>query len=278
MRPCQPRGSAQPLHGHRLDHTALTTPLTPPPPSAHTLRAHLADVSRQREDIERLGLGDALAAIRHIQVQRFRLTYADLLVDPRHARATRFFLAELYGAQDYAARDAQFARIAGAIERLFPPKVMALAVELAQVHALTEELDCTMARCWRELKLPRQPKGPALARGYVACWARTGRPDDRQHQLDTVLRLGERLAEVVRVPGLRLALRMMRGPAHAAGLADLQAVLEEGFDAFKSIGEADTFLSAVRERESQWLDTLFHHPDAATTQLARAHVLSATTP
>lgn len=239
-------------------------------PTATALRAHLAEAARHREAIDSQGLGDALAAIRHIQVQRFRQTYADLLDDPRHARATHFFLAELYGAQDYSQRDAQFARIAGAVERLFPDKVMALAVELAEVHALTEELDCAMARAWQDLKRPQLVDNASLARSYAGCWAHIGRQADRRHQLDAVLRMGWRLADVVAVPGLRVALRLMRRPAQAAGLSALQHVLEEGFDAFKSMGKADAFLSAVSEREGAWLATLFNTPDQATRQLARA--------
>ena len=242
-------------------------------PTAAALRAHLAEVTRHRETIDSQDLGDALAAIRHIQVQRFRQTYADLLDDPRHARATHFFLAELYGGQDYSERDAQFARIAGAVERLFPEKVMTLAVELAEVHALTEELDCAMARAWQGLKLPQNVSAVTLARSYADCWGQIGRPADRQHQLDAVLRMGWRLADVVGVPGLRMALRLMRRPAHAAGLSALQHVLEEGFDAFKSMGKADVFLSAVNERESVWLATLFNTPDQAARQLARALAL-----
>lgn len=248
----------------------LTPPHASTRPTASALRAHLADVTRYRETVDSQGLGNALAAIRHMQVQRFRQTYADLLVDHRHARATHFFLAELYGAQDYSERDAQFARIAGAVERLFPDKVMALAVELAEVHALTEELDWRMASAWQALKPPKRADAAALARNYVMCWAHTGRPADRQHQLDAVLRMGWRLAEVVGVPGLRMALRLMRGPAQAAGLSALQHVLEEGFDAFKSMGKADAFLSAVNERESGWLATLFNAPEQATQQLAGA--------
>ena len=55
--------------------------------------------------------------IKVLQARRFEATYADLLQDPRHRPATRFFLDELYGDHDFAQRDAQFGRIAGAIVR-----------------------------------------------------------------------------------------------------------------------------------------------------------------
>jgi hypothetical protein len=82
--------------------------------------------------------------------------------------------------------------------------------------------------------------------------------------------MGWRLADVVGVPGLRMALRLMRRPAQAAGLAALQRVLEEGFDAFKSMGTADAFLNAIATREGAWLDALFDAPANASAQLSQA--------
>lgn len=256
----------------------LTMPTRSSPPTstptagsnAATLRAHLDEVSRHRAAVAAQGLTASLATVRRIQVHRFRDNYADLLADAQHARATHFFLAELYGGQDYSERDAQFWRIAGAVERLFPDKVMTLAVELAEVHALTEELDWCMARAWHDLGCDVFAGGASLTQSYLACWKAVGRSNDRHHQLDAVLRMGRRLADVVEVRGLRLALRVMRGPAQAAGLSALQHVLEEGFDAFKSMGRADTFLAAIATREGAWLDALFNHQTTASFQLVRA--------
>ncbi|RZL05671.1 MAG: hypothetical protein EOP40_19540, partial [Rubrivivax sp.] len=74
----------------------------------------------------------AVTEVKELQALRFRATYADLIQDPACAPATRFFLDELYGVHDFAQRDAQFGRIAGAVERLFPEAVAQLAVDLAE--------------------------------------------------------------------------------------------------------------------------------------------------
>ena len=87
----------------------------------------------------------ALGRVKRVQSRRFAGTYADLLAAGPYSAATRFFLDELYSDKDYAERDAQFARIAGAIESLFPAQIADTAVDLAQLHALTEELDQAMA-------------------------------------------------------------------------------------------------------------------------------------
>lgn len=240
------------------------------PTNAATLRAHLETVRHYRAAAQTEGLESALDAIRRIQIARFRDHYNDLLTDRRHTQATHFFLDELYGNQDYSDRDAQFGRIAGALEKLFPANVMVLAVELAEVHALTEELDWLMAQAWRDLEVPGDADPATLASAYTRSWTAVGRQNDRNHQLSAVLQMGWRLADVVKVSGLRMALRLMRKPARAAGLGALQRVLEDGFDAFLSMGQADTFLNAIAVREDKWLGHLFKSPNAAQVQLTRA--------
>ena len=42
---------------------------------------------------------------------------------------------------------------------------------------------------------------------------------------------------------------MMRGPAHLAGLGELHAFLERGFEAFRSMRDASEFLEAIVDRE-----------------------------
>ncbi len=228
-----------------------------------TLRAHLSEVEalRQAALAAPPPLAQALAGVRRVQVQRFHATYADFLASERHGQAATFFLTELYGSHDYHQRDTQFARIAGAIERLFPAKVMALALQLAEVHALTETLDWALAQAWAALPtLPTTASPATVAERYLLCWRRVGRPTDRDRQLAAVTALGWHLAEVVRIPGLRMGLRLMRRPAQAAGLAALQAVLEAGFDAFTSMGKPDDFLHQVQQREADWIDHFFTAP------------------
>ena len=78
------------------------------------------------------------------------------------------------------------------------------------------------------------------------------------------------------MPGLRTMLRMMRGPASAAGLADLQRFLEEGFDTFAAMsrqrGAVEQFLRTLQERERQ-LFTLLDDADLVACETALARIL-----
>ena len=79
----------------------------------------------------------------------------------------------------------------------------------------------------------------------------------RVKQLEVVLDLGRSLNELTQKPGLRTLLKMMRGPAAAAGLASLQKFLETGFDAFAAMRGADEFLALIQQREALWINVLF---------------------
>ena len=174
-----------------------------------------------------------------------------MLADARYQRAARFFLDELYSDADFAQRDAQFARIAAPLEKLFPRNVVATAQALAMLHAKTETLDDAMAR-----HLTAQ--GNAVhAESYVQAWRAVGARAQRRAQLAEVLHLGRDLDRLTRTPGLRMMLKVMRGPAAVAQLSSLQHFLEMGFDAFASMRGAHAFLEIIDQREAAWINALF---------------------
>jgi len=226
--------------------------------AARKIRNAVAHVSLLRQAVDaNPGLGDAVRQVKQVQSQRFSGTYADLLADGPYAAAARFFLTELYSDKDYTERDAQFARIAGAIEKFFPEQVAATAVALAELHAVTEELDQAMALAW----LTQASDAPSDAGRYVRAWREVGRREDREGQLTVVLRIGEQMARFTRTAGLRVMLKMMRGPASAAGMGSLQRFLESGFDTFATMakrpGGAEEFLRIIAAREAALLSMLF---------------------
>lgn len=216
------------------------------------IRTHLGSVTQLRAQAQSKGLQGAVDDIKRLQASRFRGTYADFLDHPRYAPATRFFLGELYGVHDFSQRDAQFARIAGALERLFPEAVAQLAVDLAETHALTEVLDHQLAQYWLGLEPSLPPE-----RKYIMSWRLTNARASRARQLQVVQHMGLELHRLTSMKTLRLGLRMMRNPARAAGLDSLQHFLEAGFEAFAALGDARPFLETVAQRESHWVNALF---------------------
>lgn len=193
-------------------------------------------------------LAARVQAVKHYQHERFQHTYADLLTMPRYVRATRFFLEELYGPTDFTRRDTQFKRVVPALVRLFPQEVVRTVHTLGELHALSEALDTEMGRV--------VPAGALDLQAYARAWQRVGRPDDRQRQIQLTRRVAEALDVYTRNPLLRHSLRLMRGPARLAGLAELQSFLESGFDTFGAMRGAKDFLDTVVRREqgiAAWL-------------------------
>jgi hypothetical protein len=221
--------------------------------SGERIRTHLEQVEterqRRRQDPE---LAAAVTAVKTYQETRFRATYADLLVDPEYTRAALFFLDELYGPRDFGERDSQFARIVPTLVRLFPADIVQTVAELAELHALSEQLDSTMGAA-----LPGDATVPLAAGPYADAWRVTGRATDRARQIELLGSVGRALARHTRSAMLRQSLRLMRGPARAAGLGELQRFLEAGFDTFRSLKRPEVFLRTIEVRETTLAAALF---------------------
>ncbi len=210
----------------------------------------LARVERQRERrAVEAALGETTQRLKAFQQERFRRAYGDLLATPRYTHAAKFFLEELYGPADFSRRDAQFQRIVRPLVRLFPCEVVDTVHALAQLHALSEELDSAMAE--RLLGTNLQ------AADYTAAWQAVGQPEARQRQIELTLAVGRALDVYTRKPLLRHSLRLMRGPAQLAGLHELQDFLECGFDTFRAMRGAQEFLGTVQGREQELAQHLF---------------------
>ena len=193
------------------------------------LRRHLAAAKALRAEA---GADPRMSAdrlrLRAWQAERLAATYRDLLDSERYRAAARFFLDQLYGPKDLSERDHEVERILPTLAATLPAsglRTLALAVEL---DALSEELDTAMAK---ELRRAR-----AMAR---------------------IGEIGSALAALVRKPLVHAALRLMRGPAKLAGLADLHQFLEDGYEAFRKMGDPDEFLATVAAREALILRRLF---------------------
>ena len=196
------------------------------------------------------GLAAKVSTLKEYQQRRFVHTYADLLATVRYGAAARFFLDELYGPSDFSRRDAQFARVVPALVRLFPGEVVQTVATLARLHALSETLDTAMA--------DHLANDTAItARLYIRAWQATGRVADRESQIALTLEVASHLDRLTRKPLLRNSLRLMRGPARAAGLGELQQFLENGFDTFRAMKGSQEFISIVELREKALVSSLF---------------------
>ena len=227
-------------------------------PAADRILEGLRAVAAQRQArAADAALAAVVGAVKQYQHARFGITYADLMAQRRYAGAAEFFLTDLYGPADFTDRDAQFVRIVPALVRLFPDHIVETVSELAELHALSERLDTSMARAHIMAGEAASLDGAA----YGGAWRTVGEPASRERQVALMVSVGQALDRYTRSRLLRQSLRLMRGPASAAGLSALQGFLERGFDTFRDMDGAETFLATIAARERALAAALFAGAD-----------------
>jgi hypothetical protein len=196
-----------------------------------------------------------LSPLRQWQAWRVERSFGHFLHDPQRRAAAMFFLSEVYGDHDFSRRDASVARIVPMMQKLLPASVLGTLSDAIELDALTHALDLRMAQALETLAPRRRTLDQDL---YALAYRQVGHRRLRMRQIDLIVRVGQGLAQAVRLPGMSLLLRLSRGPARATGLADLQGFLERGFAAFALLGEASsTFLHEIEGDERASARRLF---------------------
>lgn len=185
--------------------------------------------------------------LREWQARRLAETHRDLVESKHYGEVARFFLSDLYGPKDFSERDHELERVLPMIVAFLPATgvhTVALAIEL---DAISEELDEAMVGGLRQLGQMEAIDEDAYAEAYGMC---DNRPL-RERQIALIAETGHALDRLTRRPFISSAIRLMRAPAHAAGLGALHDFLERGFHAFHRMRDPETFLDTVCGRESR---------------------------
>lgn len=201
------------------------------------------------QSLERPGF--PLPELQHLQDwQRRRLaaTYADLLAQEQYQAAGRFFLSELYGGLDFQQRDQQVERVMPVMTRVLPRHMLLALARAFELQVLSLSLDSDMAAHMSKAGI-NQLRGADYARIYTS----VGRIPDRMTQLQLITELGAELIDLVRHRLVLRLVRLLRGPARAAGFSALQDFLEEGLIAFQSMEDGWFFIETIRERETSYM-------------------------
>ncbi len=162
-----------------------------------------------------------------------------------------FFLNDLYAAKDFSRRDAEMIRIYPTLRKLLPKSNVETVGYALELGALTEKLDQTLTR------LPFGKDSEFSEARCIEAFRRCATEAGRMRQVELVDQVGERLDAVVEKPFIYATLKLLRKPAHVAGLEELQDFLEHGFSAFRQMHGAEEFLPTVVKRESQIIRRIF---------------------
>lgn len=224
---------------------------------AERIAGQLAELRRLRDpQQEPRNRSKRLPELKRWQADRLERTFADLSARPNYAAASRFFLDDLYGEHDVSWRDRDVQRMLPTLRAWLPESVMLTVADALELDQLTHCLDLELAGQLEAL-LPRNRRLDEAA--YAEAYRRAGDRERRSRQIDLLIEVGQELEKIVKKPLVFTMLRVARGPAKAAGLGKLQAFLERGFSAFRTMGSADDFLAAIERREREAMRRLFAH-------------------
>lgn len=197
-----------------------------------------------------------LEALQHWQRERLQLSYADLARRASYRPAIHFFLSELYGGLDFQQRDQQLDKVMPLMERFLPDETLATMSEAFELQAISLEFDMAMAVVMAEQGLAGLDMA-TYGEVYRACGDRAG----RQRQIELIRKLGYDLEVLVRKPWINPLVRLLRGPAHAAGFGRLQEFLEQGLESFRALDDIPFFIESVFDREWGAMEKLFDGAD-----------------
>ncbi len=220
--------------------------------------ADLTRFLREARDYRAAAAADPLRSARRDQLRTWQAarladTHADLLASSRHGVAATFFLAELYGPKDLSERDAEVEKILPLMTSMLPVSGLRTLLLAVEVDAISERLDAAMV----DMLGKRLDAEGLSAEEYAAAYRKVGQRSLRELQIKLVGETGEALDALSRKTLVRGALKMMHGPAQMAGLGELHAFLQRGFDAFRSMRDANEFLEAIVGRETEVMRALF---------------------
>lgn len=195
---------------------------------------------------------DSFLHLQKWQQNRLAGSFSDLMARDACRPACEFFLSELYGGLDFLERDQDMEKVMHVMVRFLPGKTLLSLAGAFELQAISLEFDMEMAEIMDSSNI-RNLDVPAYSSVYRACGQRSKRED----QILLIQRLGLDLARLVNKPLVTALVRLLRGPAHAAGFGKLQEFLESGLSAFRELEDPAFFIDTIYQREWRTMQKLF---------------------
>ena len=194
----------------------------------------------------------AFEQLQRWQQKRLARTFDDLIQQDAYRPAVNFFLTELYGGLDFRERDLEMSKVMPVMRRFLPDKVLYIMSEAFELQAVSLEFDMEMAGYMDRLDNPNLDMD-RYCEVYRACSDKPG----RERQVLLIRKLGYDLDRLVNKPLVNTLVRLLRGPAHAAGFGKLQEFLESGLGSFRALRDVQFFNEAIYQREWNSMQNLF---------------------
>ncbi|MDC0603505.1 hypothetical protein OAP14_10890 [Aliiglaciecola sp.] len=219
------------------------------PSTLDKIIGHLQHSEKLQHKTHTLGLTERLRELQSWQTKRLLVTYDDMWQSRRFRPAMQFFIEELYGPKDFSQRDQDIARVVPKMAKLLPEQALQSLEAALRLNSLSHEMDLSLTENIHQ--------GPICAETYAQAYRLCNNRPQREEQIQLLAGLGSDLADVVKIKGISALLMISRKPAKLAGVESLHSFLEDGYKAFKKLGEVDAFISPIIIRETALMVALF---------------------
>ena len=194
----------------------------------------------------------AFGQLQRWQQKRLARTFDDLIQQDAYRPAVNFFLTELYGGLDFRERDQEMSKVMPVMKRFLPDKVLYIMSEAFELQAVSLNFDMEMAGYVERLHIPELDMDR-----YCEVYRASNDKPGRERQILLIRKLGYDLGRLVNKPLVNVLVRLLRGPAHAAGFGKLQEFLESGLGSFRALRDVRYFNEAIYQREWNSMQKLF---------------------
>ncbi|MCG3139982.1 MAG: hypothetical protein HDKAJFGB_00919 [Anaerolineae bacterium] len=214
----------------------------------NALNAAQRDESAKHKRVAEAGLSPQVAELRAFQVKRIRETYRDFAAQKQYAATLDFFTNDLYAPRDFSQRNHDAQRVHAFLQKFLPAEMLKLAADAIALTQLSDALDEKLATILQQDLAFQNNLTPAL---YAEAYRRSKNVRAREQQIDLLVTVMQDSADTARMPLTGVALKLAKGPAHAAGWHELYAFLERGYHAFAQVKQPERFLEAIEDRENE---------------------------
>ena len=196
---------------------------------------------------------DVLYKLHRWQADRMRKTHQALLDDERYRVATEFFLEDIYGGIDLRDLANEAERAINAALRILPEKVMLTATHALELNALTAELDELLA----DFLFNEMGESDISVEAYSEAFRRSAPHELRQRQTQLAKEMAIGLDKYVRSRLIFSTFKLVKRPAHRAGIGNLYGFMGKAFDAMRPMGRASEVIHRIVDREAELMEAIF---------------------
>ncbi len=195
---------------------------------------------------------DYKRTLQTFQSQRLRRDHAGLADEPQYRQIAKFFFEEMYGPNDFSARDEQARRLYQFLH-LVPGLAMRDVTDVLELLELTNHLDDAVAVQLSALAAPLDFDEITYERAYQLC----DNYRDRLRQIELSRNALYNVYRMAHKPLIGAVLQRTQDLAQAVGMADIHRFLRLGQQAILPVHDIHRFVETILLREQDRLDRIY---------------------